>query len=79
MLGAVGLLKDGGEKPLGAYNLLITSEWMFLVPRSKEYFDSISINALGFAGALLVKNKEEMQKVKQVGPLSILQEVAGPH
>ena len=79
MLAAVGLLKDGGEKPLGAYNLLITHEWMFLIPRAKEYFDAISINALGFAGALLVKNKEEMHKVKQVGPLSILQQVAVPH
>lgn len=79
MLEAVGLLKNEVEKPFGAYNLLITRQWMFLVPRSKECFDSISINALGFAGALLVKNKEEMQKVKQVGPLSILQQVAVPY
>ena len=76
MLQAVGLLKGDEEKPLGAYNLVITREWMFLIPRSKEYFDSISINALGFAGALLVRNTEEMQKVKKVGPLRILEEVA---
>ncbi len=76
MLKAVGLLKDETKKPLGAYNLLITRDWMFLIPRSKECFDSISINALGFAGALLVRDEEEMQKVKQVGPLNILQEVA---
>jgi ATP adenylyltransferase len=78
MLDAVGLLKGEAKKPLGAYNLLITRDWMFLIPRSKECFDSISINALGFAGALLVKNIEEMQKVKQVGPLSILQNVGVP-
>jgi ATP adenylyltransferase len=78
MLEAVGLLKNEEEKPLGPYNLVITRKWMFLVPRSQECFDSISINALGFAGALLVKSKEEMQKVKQAGPLSILQQVAVP-
>ena len=76
MLKAVGLLKDETKKPLGAYNLLMTRDWMFLIPRSKEFYDSISINALGFAGALLVRNEEEMQKVKQVGPLNILQAVA---
>jgi ATP adenylyltransferase len=79
LLEAVGLLKGKGEKPVGPYNLLITREWMFLIPRSKECFDSISINALGFAGALLVRNKEEMQKVKQQSPLSILQQVGVLH
>lgn len=76
MLGEVGLLSHDAKKPLGAYNLLITREWIFLIPRSKEFFDSISINALGFAGALLVKNNEELQRVKDVGPLSVLSEVA---
>ena len=75
MLKAVGLFKDGVKKPLGAYNLLLTREWIFLIPRSRECFDSISINALGYAGALLVKNSEELQKVRQVGPLGILQQV----
>ena len=76
MLEAVGLFKNESEKPLGAYNLLITGQWMFLVPRSKECFDSISINALGFAGALLVRNTQQMEIVKKAGPLSILQQVA---
>ena len=78
MLEGVGLLNDEATRPLGAYNLLITREWMFLIPRSKECFDSISINALGFAGAFLVRNKETMQKVKEVGPLKILQKVGVP-
>lgn len=76
LLQAVGLRKDNTEKPLGAYNLLVTRKWMLLIPRSRECFESISINALGFAGAFLVKNSEQMQLVKQTGPLTILREVS---
>lgn len=76
MLDAVGLLNNDAERPLGAYNLLITRQWMLLVPRSKECVDSISINALGFAGALLVKNSQEMRIVRETGPLNMLQRVA---
>jgi ATP adenylyltransferase len=56
------LLQKMGIKPLennlqsGAYNLLITQKWMLIVPRKQEEIEGISINSLGFAGALLVKN-----------------------
>ena len=40
----------------GPYNLLFTRRWMLLVPRSKEFFESISVNAIGFSGALLARN-----------------------
>ena len=79
LLQVVGLLNRDGKKPHGAYNLLITREWMFLIPRSKECFKGISINALGFAGAFLVRNQEEMETVKEVGPFQILQEVGIPY
>ncbi|MFM7406556.1 MAG: DUF4922 domain-containing protein [Cuspidothrix sp.] len=59
----------------GAYNLLITREWMLIVPRQHEEFNSISINSLGFAGALLVKNQQQMQLVKDISPMNILSKV----
>ncbi|BCL33657.1 ATP adenylyltransferase family protein [Nostoc sp. MS1] len=71
---AVGLEVDGNQQP-GAYNLLATREWMLIIPRSQEHFQSISVNSLGFAGALLVKNELEMQLLKQHGPMNILKEV----
>jgi len=43
-----------------------------VIPRQQEKFQSIGINSLGFAGALLVKNKEELQLVKEHTPLKIL-------
>lgn len=66
------------QRPGGAYNLLATREWMLLVPRSQESFASISVNALGFAGALLVRNQQQLTTLKETGPLAVLQQVAQP-
>ncbi|MHC5595250.1 MAG: ATP adenylyltransferase family protein [Nostoc sp.] len=63
-------------KQSGAYNLLATREWMLIVPRSQEHFQSISVNSLGFAGALLVRNAAEMEILKAQGPMTILKSVA---
>ncbi|MEH2056062.1 MAG: phosphorylase [Nostoc sp.] len=75
LLNAVGL----DAKQCGAYNLLVTREWMLIVPRSQEHFQSISVNSLGFAGALLVKNAAEMEILKAQGPMTILKNVAIEH
>ncbi|MEH1768145.1 ATP adenylyltransferase family protein [Nostoc sp.] len=69
---AVGL----DAKQSAAYNLLATREWMLIVPRSQEHFHSISVNSLGFAGALLVRNAAEMEILKAEGPMTILKNVA---
>ncbi|NEP85186.1 MAG: phosphorylase [Okeania sp. SIO3B3] len=74
MLGEVGLNYDyqDGDIQKGSYNLLITKDWMFLVPRTEEFFHSISVNAIGFAGALLVKNDEEMKLIQELKPMKAL-------
>jgi ATP adenylyltransferase len=51
---------------------------MLLVPRSREFFEGISINSLGFAGALLVRNESQLHILTQRGPMSALKEVALP-
>ena len=58
-----------------AYNLLVTRQWMLLVPRSQECTNGISINALGFAGSFFVKSIEELDTIKALGPLGLLQQV----
>ncbi|RMH37192.1 MAG: phosphorylase [Nitrospirae bacterium] len=68
----------GDTGQLSPYNLLITRQEMLLVPRSKECFRDISINSLGFAGAFLVKDREQLELVKQYGPMSLLREVGVP-
>jgi sulfate adenylyltransferase (ADP) / ATP adenylyltransferase len=79
MLRMVGLYGRGvgGEagRP-GPYNLLVTRQWMFLVPRSTECFEAISVNALGFAGGFLVKDEQQLNVLKAFGPMTALQRVA---
>ena len=79
LLSAVGLAAtkvDNALRQSGPYNLLIARSWMLLVPRSREFFDSISVNALGFAGSFFVRNDEQARAIKTVGPMKVLQQVA---
>jgi ATP adenylyltransferase len=64
------------DKPSSPYNLLVTQQWMLLVPRTRGAFDSIAINSLGFAGLLLAKNAQSMQKIKAHGPITVLRNVS---
>jgi ATP adenylyltransferase len=73
MLREVGL-----ESEPGPYNLLVTREWMLLVPRTRETYESISVNALGFAGSILVRNERELELVRTRGPMAVLEHVARP-
>lgn len=54
------------------YNLLVTREWMLLVPRSREFWEGMSVNALGYAGALLVRDREQLRRLRAAGPLEAL-------
>lgn len=78
LLRAVGLLKGEmtGTRQSAPYNLLVMREWMLIVPRSQPSFNSIEVNSLGFAGALLVRSSEQMQLLKECRPLTLLQNVA---
>jgi len=60
------------------YNLLVTRRWVLLVPRSRESFEEISVNALGFAGSLFVWNASLMRRVEVMGPMEVLRQVGVP-
>jgi len=70
--------RKGLRRQSKPYCLLITNEWMLLVPRSREFFNSISINSLGFAGALLVRNRDQLDMLKKAGPMEVLKHVTLP-
>ena len=81
LLRAAGLPVDataGSHTPTTPYNLLMTRNWMLLVPRSRERFEDISINAVGFAGAFLVNDKAQLETLRRIGPMTALQHVTGP-
>ncbi|VXD20091.1 ATP adenylyltransferase [Planktothrix serta PCC 8927] len=75
LLASVGLSVNDQSFQSGAYNLLATRNWMMIIPRSQEEFEGISINSLGFAGGLLVRNSEQLQWLKSHHPLTVLTQV----
>jgi ATP adenylyltransferase len=81
LLHAAGLSVEastGSHAPTEPYNLLMTRRWMLLVPRSRECFEGISINALGFAGAFLVKDMQQLATLRRFGPMTALRQVTLP-
>jgi sulfate adenylyltransferase (ADP) / ATP adenylyltransferase len=75
LLDSLGLQRSPHADP-APYNLLVTRQWMILVPRSQPDAYGISVNALGFAGALLVRSPAELNQLKRIGPIGLLQAVA---
>lgn len=74
LLTAVGLASAGPEQA-GAYNLLATRQWLWLVPRRQAAYRGIEINALAFAGALLAPDAEHLARLQSLGPARCLREV----
>ena len=64
------------ERVGGSYNLLVTRQWMLLVPRIRECFHTISFNSLAFVGALLVRDPVQMDLLRAAGPFAALESVA---
>lgn len=67
----LGYTLSTDEQPV-PYNLLATSECLWLVPRGREEHQGIAVNALGFAGALLVRDAAMQELLEEIGPLRVL-------
>ena len=80
VLHAAGLSVDatsGSHGQTAPYNLLMTRKWMLVVPRSRECFHGISVDALGFVGMFLVKDRQQLATLRRFGPMTALQHVSG--
>lgn len=78
----LNLLKDLSDKKFLTndsivhinYNLIMTSQFMMIVGRRMEkYNDSIGINAVGFTGSILVKNKLQLKELEDVRLVKVLE------
>ena len=56
----------------------MTPDFLTVIPRCQESYQSIEVNALGFAGGLLVRNHDQLQTLKDLGPFNLLQQVGIP-
>ncbi|WP_062261863.1 DUF4922 domain-containing protein [Endozoicomonas arenosclerae] len=64
---------DGRLQP---YNFLMTDQWMMIIPRTGGRYESISVNALGYAGLLLVKNRERFDLLLHHKPSKLLRSLS---
>lgn len=65
----------GGESATAgtpAYNLLATRDWMLFVARSRSRVGEIPMNALGYAGSLLVLDEGGLADLTRRRPMSVL-------
>lgn len=70
------MLADLGIDAGAPYNLLVTREWMLMVPRRRERCGPVAVNALGYAGSFFVREPAHGQVIRERGPLAVLREVA---
>ena len=63
-------------QPLRPYNLLFDRHWFMTVERTQEHWAGFSVNALGYAGCLLVTPESDQAWLQQQGPLALLEAVA---
>lgn len=75
LLDAAGIALGDGDEQTAPYNLLAARDWMLIVPRREESYRGVSVNALGFAGSLLVRDEGQLRQLRDIGPLSILAHV----
>ena len=60
------------------YSLLLTHEWMLVVPRARDRFEDISVNSLAFAGSFFVRDARHANAIAAAPPMSVLASVALP-
>ncbi|MBV1788002.1 hypothetical protein KQ940_08040 [Marinobacterium sp. D7] len=63
--------------PDSPYNLLLTRDWMLMVPRTAERWQGISFNALAFCGAILVRDQAQAEQLREAGIMQALVAVSG--
>jgi ATP adenylyltransferase len=74
----LGLHREAGLEAPQPYNLLVTHEWMLVVPRARERFEAISINSLAFAGSFFVRDAKHAHALAAAHPMKVLASVALP-
>ena len=67
------------------YNLVLTRHFLLIVLRETDSVKSIenpkvsiSMNSLGFAGTMAVKNQESLEFIKEITPIGLLERLAKP-
>lgn len=60
------------------HNVLIDADRLVVVPRVRHSIDGVFLNAMGYAGSFLVRNAEQLERLREIGPRRILREAGRP-
>ncbi|MBS0554336.1 MAG: phosphorylase [Proteobacteria bacterium] len=66
------------REPMAPYNLLVTRDWLLLVPRRCEKWRHVSVNSLAYAGSLFARTPQQIEELREAGPLAVLSAVGLP-
>jgi ATP adenylyltransferase len=58
--------------------MLVGDGWMLVLPRGREHFQGVSLNALSFGGTLYVRDPAQIDAIRAAGPLRALASVGVP-
>ncbi|WP_116812214.1 ATP adenylyltransferase family protein [Steroidobacter cummioxidans] len=76
-IGIHAIERNGQQHRSAPWNLLVTRRWILAVPRQREDFQGVPINALGFAGSLFVRDERQFETIAGAGPMAALTAVSG--
>lgn len=57
------------------HNMLLSTRWMLVVPRTREGMEGLSGNGLVFAGIFFVKDQQRFYRLAAIGPGQFLQQL----
>lgn len=72
-----GIILDSEGKSF-SHNFLLTSNWLLVVTRKVSEVRSLGFNSIAFTGEILVKNQEQLEIVRDLGPLNLLSSACYP-
>jgi len=61
-----------------SYNMVLSSSFMMLAPRSREVYGPVAVNSMGFVGSMLVRSEADLEFIRSESPIRILAEVGVP-
>jgi len=70
------------EKNRFDYNMLLLNNFLLVVHRTADSWTNgvtkIGLNSMGYAGGIVVKSEQDLNTVKELGPLKLLEALAMP-
>ncbi|KAL9619412.1 MAG: hypothetical protein Q9160_006007, partial [Pyrenula sp. 1 TL-2023] len=66
------------EDPVCPHNVVLTQDWMILIPRRSKVFHGITANAAGMMGSVWLMKQSEFEEWKARGPANVLAALGVP-